>query len=679
MDISKKYNHIIVAYTLIVYIFFSLNLIFKFDLMWGLNHLLFIKEPIAFLFIIPFTIVFLSTRFIKESFWENLLEKKMYYLIFVSNLSFSIFILAFTTFLYFFRIETFFLGDGYAWIANFSNPEFFLIKPTEFLSSYIIRGVQFLLGANSKETSLLAFQIISIFSGVLFFFNLKNIINIIFDNKQVKVFAFLSFLFSGLTLLFMGYVEFYPILWMSTSLYVYFGLKSFTSSKYLVWGILFFIITLLMHAQAIYLSFGFIYVLVWRKFDIDKTKRYVKKHITQVSLISTVLSLATIYIMYQNNKISQILLPLFSSNPENPSYFVFSFMHLLDILNLILLLFPMLIVFAIIFILDFKKIKFDTFSIYLTSSSIGSLLFLLFINPYIGFARDWDLMSMTLFLPILLIFYLIEKTQIKLSGSSIIIVLFLSLTFTSSFIFLNIDKNKSLSRYESILFSRQGLQFRPGWTILFNYYIENSLPKKATVLQNEMKSRFIDYYKFNNAYTFIDSGKYQDAYTISNYLTKAYPKNIDFIQLRGSIFMEMQNFDSAQYYFEKALQIQSTYPPVLKFYGDLLLRKGDYKTAITILEKGKSVSHGRTDIVELLASGYIRFGKIDKAIEIAKTFYLKDKQSPSYYIISMFIYLQNKNKEKAVYHYQKFLEFGKDRDDYEQIKHDFAFLTNVSQ
>lgn len=676
MDNIKKYNYIIVGYLLTVFILFSSNLIFKFESMWGLNQLLFIEKPTVYIFSIPFIFIFLGSIFMKDSFGEDILENHIYNWIFVNRITFSLFSITLLLFLYFFRIKTFFLGDGYSWIASFSYPDYFLVKPTEFLSSYILRGIQFMLGGYSKETSLLAFQIVSFVSGVIFFFNLKNILDLLIVDKRLKVFTFLSFLFSGLTLLFMGYVEFYPILWMSASFYLYFSLKSFKSKKYLLWSVLLFVIMILIHAQAVYLGFGFIYILVWRNYKLDKIKRQLKRHLPLILFVSTTLSVGILFIMYNNFKIAQILLPLFSSNPENPGYFVFSISHIFDIINLIFLLFPIFIIFTILIVMSYKKIKIDNIGFYFILSSLGSLFFLLLVNPYIGFARDWDLMSMTLLLPVLLTFYLFDTIKIKLHGKTIIIALALLASLSTSFLYVNISKEKSLKRFETILRIKQGLQFRPGWTILNNYYLANNEPDKSVKLQNEMKQKFAEYFMVADAYKKLEQRKLQQAYNISTQLINKYPQNIDFIQLRGSVFIYLNNYDSAQFYLDKALNIQNTYPAVLKCYGDLLVRKGDFNNAIIMLEKANLFSHGRTDIIEPLCSCYIRSGKIEKAVKFAHELYLKDKHSPSYHIISMFINLQMKNKEKTIYHYQQFLKYGKKRSDYEQIKKKFSYLTN---
>ena len=189
MDNIKKFNYIIVGYLLTIFILYSSNLIFKFESMWGLNQLLFIEKPTVYIFSIPFIFIFLGSIFMKDSFGEDILGNHIYNWIFVNRITFSLFSIILLLFLYFFKIETFFLGDGYSWIASFSYPDYFLVKPTEFLSSYILRGIQFMLGGYSKETSLLAFQIVSFVSGVIFFFNLKNILDLLFVDKRLKVFT----------------------------------------------------------------------------------------------------------------------------------------------------------------------------------------------------------------------------------------------------------------------------------------------------------------------------------------------------------------------------------------------------------------------------------------------------------------------------------------------------------
>lgn len=678
MDVSLRLNRFFLLYAHLVFILFIISAIIELPTMWGVNHLYFIDTSVKYIFILPFIISLLCTLFIKETSFDDLFNRIFHNIIFENNISFTVSLLFLTAIFYIFKLNTFFLGDGYTWIATYSNPDYLIVKPTELLSGYIVKGVQLLFGEESEATSSMAFQFISLFSGVIFLVMMRNSIKLLIADTRLRTFGFLSFVTSGMVLLFMGYIEFYPMLWMATSVYLYYCIKSLESSKYLLFAIPLFFILLLVHAQSVYLSFGFLYLIAWRGINKHRLKRIINRYWPLIVVTTAIGSAGILFFAYSNYKITQILLPLFTSKPDNPGYTVFSAVHLLDIANLILLLFPVLVIAGLTFIMFIRKVELHETEIFLLLSSIGSILFLLFVEPYIGFARDWDLMSMTLLFPLLFSFYFFEKIEFKFSGKLIFILLALSLSITSSYIYINVKHDLAVDRYASIIESKEGLQYRPGWTILNNYYIEIDQVEKSNEIRQKMDERFPEYNEMNKAYSYISAKNYPTANTISSRLIDRYPNNIDFIQLRAKLLVEVNMLDSAQYYLDKALSIQSTYPPVLMIYGELFIAKGDLKSAIKKLEEAYLISNGKLEIIEPLAFCYIQTNQLLKAAELAATLHEQKTSMQTYHLISMMISLKSSNNKKAAQHYEKFLSFGNTRADFDEIKQSYSYLIPVS-
>jgi len=100
-----------------------------------------------------------------------------------------------------------------------------------------------------------------------------------------------------------------------------------------------------------------------------------------------------------------------SSNQTESGYSIFSYDHLIDIINQSLLLSPLLLVYIVFFKAKalFTNDKIET--LFLAISSIGGLIFLLFVDPKLGMARDWDLFALTLY-PVTLFVILKNKTAL---------------------------------------------------------------------------------------------------------------------------------------------------------------------------------------------------------------------------------------------------------------------------
>ncbi|MFQ5453266.1 MAG: tetratricopeptide repeat protein, partial [Candidatus Zixiibacteriota bacterium] len=585
-----------------------------------------------------------------------------------------LFISTITILFYLLRIKTFFLGDGYTWISAFGESHAYIHKSTEFLSILILRFIQTLSGEYSNKTSLLAFRILSFGSGVLFITNIIYIIGSLTKYARVRILALVTIIFSGASLLFMGYVEFYPVLWATASLFILSALRFLDKQKGFHWVILSFILVITMHLQAVYYILGVGLLLIYNKYSKRAIPRMPKKYLCIVGLIIITGLIAFFWMYLTKFEFALLFLPLMKGYPRTPGYAIFSSDHLYDIFNQILLLIPGILLLTGLIFLNIKRIKIDKKLMLLTLLSIGSIIFLFVIDPYIGLPRDWDLMSLTLFAPALLILYLISLLKNRISNRVLLIFSITCLFISSTFLAVNNSITASENRFYSLLKNDPENRDRNGWLIYANYFLEKGDENFRNKIVQEMRNRFPEYTQLEYSCFLIQKGRLAEAKQIGSRLYENDPYNIKYLLLLGDIYTGYLQYDSAKYCYQRALAMKPYAADIKGRLGNMYLLSQDYEKAVDILQEVLKTEPGRTTIMESLAFAYIKLNYIKNAINLADTLFLADTHSPSANIIMMSVSLTNNDTVSAKRSYDAFLKHGANRPDYENIKKSYSFL-----
>ena len=236
---------------------------FKDARMWGFNHLIFLPSIWTVIYIIiaavalalpflPFArgwgeifVNRFSTIFFESS------RKYLYRLIFIAIMG-MLFIL--------FPMKTHFLGDGYAVLANVGSESGSFVKWSEKGITLILLGIQSLFGPKNQETALMAFRIVSTVAGMVtiwFFFLISEILS---EEKTKRLLAFAISFLSGALLLFFGYVENYPLIWVGLIGFIYFGMRFLKKDRGLVLAGIFLVFGLFIHLQMAIFIPAFVYL-----------------------------------------------------------------------------------------------------------------------------------------------------------------------------------------------------------------------------------------------------------------------------------------------------------------------------------------------------------------------------------------------------------------------------------
>jgi tetratricopeptide (TPR) repeat protein len=667
MTIVQRKNIVIqlaIGFVLLGFIIASFS---ELDSLWGINHLKFLpySYTIAF-FLISLLILIIWLQPNLGTPANNLIDGIDRLLWGKSKiarlaLTFSLIIPFFI-----FRVKAPLLGDSWTWLAIFGHGESYILKWAEPGSILILRSLQNLLGGYSREIALTAFQIMSITSGVIFVHNIISIIGQICKTASGRFLALTTIFLSGAMLLFFGYIEFYPTVWAAISIFLNFAIRYLENGRNLWAVLLTYIICLLMHLQTLYLlpGVGFLIILKTK----SKPWRRILLYLYGLGTIGGVIVL--IWLLSTKIEFQILLLPLFRGRPPATDYAVFSLIHLADMLNLIFLVFPCGLVLTVIWILYGKRKFDDVVFRFLALMSAGSLLFLVLFGAAITMGRDWDIMSLSLLSPVLLILYQIDRGQPQISRKIIISYSLCTGFMTICFLATAIADKPAEDRFATLLNTRN----EAGWAIYANYFLEKGDTNRFKEIIERRNEHFPNLKRLKDAYDLIEKGHYSDAMIIAKNLVKQNPYNSNYLQILGNLYGKFKQYNSAEEYYNKALRLQPYSSTLMNEMGQLYIKEQKYEKAMSILKRAHSISPEHTFIIESMALVDINRQDYKHAIGLADTLFIMDKNSPGAHLISMIIAVNSNSLLAGRYHYNEFLKYGKNRSDYAEIIEYYRYL-----
>jgi tetratricopeptide (TPR) repeat protein len=641
--------------------------------MWGANHLRFIPALFTYLFwTVCILVLLLVIGRTPTSRLQGLFKRTDDFLFgnkIWGRLSVAaLFMLAF----YLFRTKTHFLGDGYTWLSMFGTGEGYHHKWTELGSIFLVRKLQSFMEGYTHDSALRAFQALSILSGGIVVYNLFSIVKRLCKNTAARLVGLVTVLTSGALLLFFGYVEFYHVLWAAASIFINLSLKYLNEGRGLVWVIASFMAALLMHLQALYFIGGLLFVLLSKQFLKGGTYRLRTRWLIALSIIGLGGILAFRWLYTSRIEVETIFLPLFTGRPQSPDYAIFSARHFADVVNLTLLMFPGILVLFALWLKMSPKLILNPSTIFLGLLSVGSLAFLVTVDPTMGMGRDWDLMSLTLLPPCLLLLHQLDRAGSQIAGKTIIGYGLICGLMTLSFLAVATVEIPSVNRYHSLL-QYYGRKQRSGWAILAGYYRDKGDMMTYQKIAMEMDELFPGQQELNRIHTLINHGDFNAALKLARELVNENPYQPDFLQAMGYAHAMIGSLDSAEYYYGQAIALRPHHF-YLNELGHIYLKQHKYSGALDMFQRARKAAPEFMPVIEGLGFSYIGLGQLDSASVIADSLLLNDENSSEGHYLQLVIALKRGNREKAKFHYQKFLQHGAHRPDYYKIREDYSFL-----
>ncbi len=655
---QKKSFLLVFAGLLILILLRLIPFLFPESRTWGFNHLIFLPSSYSVAFFILVAIA-LIIPFLKssEKMGEDLSEW-FSFTFFGSRLKYlyrSIFIAIMTALFIIFATPTHFLGDGYDVINNIANSESVHVKWSEVGITKILNAILLLLGTNDIYSSRLLFQIISIVSGVFSLFFYFNITEIITGDRFSRILIFVLSICSGSLLLFFGYAEYYPVLWIMLTGHIYFSLKYLKTKRGIISLWLFLLVGIFMHLQMILFLPAALYVsLVGRK-GLSLFLSYKKIILgTLISLLVVVASIV-IYKYVTDLYIEDIFLTLFIGKPINPGYAVFSLPHLLDIFNETVLVSPFLLLLILLSEIKIRNISKLVISKYLILASSCSLFFLFIIDPKLGMPRDWDLFAMTIFpLSLFLAVNLYKQIESVLKKLLIPIILF-SIISVLPFLITNLSKEESVN-YLKYMINLDREKSLSSFVILSSYYKDNNNSLSLDSLNKMQNQMYPDKYKSDLAIRAINNGDFE---TAAEFIDEIKPDrfNPNYHLVLSKYFFLINNYNQAHFHIDKAIELRRY---AGRYYLDrarIFIAVGKYDKALADLKHGLELDPSNMTIIEGLAYLHNEMGNYDLSINNSKRLLEIDSLIPvAYYWIARG-YLKKSETFNAERYADRYFEF----------------------
>jgi tetratricopeptide (TPR) repeat protein len=505
--------------------------------MWGVNHLSYLDWDIrlvllAAAIVIPLVVLVISQR-LEE--WPDV--KKSTVLRLLVWIAIPIVLL---TIFYFLRMRTHYLGDGVLRAREIEAGIWFL--PTEPLA--VMTNSQFyiltskLFGFNPAQ----AIELISFISGLLYYFAAVLLVRYLFMSTVDRLTAALLLLFSGTTLLFCGYVETYSLLPAGITLFFLLGMKSLDDRCWPGWPLLLFVVLVAFHFANLYLIPAVLCAAII--FYRDGNRGW-----SLAAGLAAVIAVAMAAIVPRLSEHGTLGLGGFLidfSAGEN-GYWLLSTLHLTDVLNQLLLTAPAFLILlpATIARLVRKRALNDRRISFVLLALPGALAMLLLLDPKLGYASDWDLFS-----PVGLLLVISTLTIIAACGFRLNLLARVAMTAAGVFAFLtyatvNADFDKSIDRQVDIL-ALYGERGGIGYETMGNDLNAKGHQELAEEMWREALKLIPHRRTYNNL---------------------------------GQLLLSWDRVNEAIYYFNKGIELDSTYAPLHVGLGNAYRKQGKMEAA----------------------------------------------------------------------------------------------------
>jgi tetratricopeptide (TPR) repeat protein len=530
-----------------------------------------------------------------------------------------------------FRVKTYLLGDSIL-RARTINLGGVFSNFTEPLDFYLHMKISHLLGWDAFRT----YAVLSVLAGVIFLFLCQLFADIFGKDNKERWFIILIILTLGSNQLFFGYVESYTLVYVAIFLFIFLSFRYLENKSAILLPVLAFFLALSLHLLSLVLLPSLLY-LIYQK----RVKRPVTANVKQgrgwiILTIAVILVVAggTILLQHFNPDRKGLGYYLIFPLGGNQSYYsIFSASHLLDLVNHQLLITPVGIMIGLISILYFwRKIDFkDRIFRFLLILSVCSLAYAFFMDPKLGYPRDWDLFAFTgLGYTILGIYIFIQGgKEIKSKDFRYVTLALLlaSLVSTIPWIYVNASEKKSAERIEYLL--DLDMERSPSGRENLAIYYE----------QKEEWQKEID--QWQKAIAITGSARYMDNLAAAYFNNQQYDLALKELEMSlkvdstfhfthyglAEIYIQMGRNEEAISEYRKAIKEQ---PNITQYYdnlGVLLTNLKRYPEAIQVFEEGLASNPEYYPIYRNLGYSYYNVGEYAQAEKNLKIYLERSPQA----------------------------------------------------
>ncbi len=546
--------------------------------------------------------------------------------------------------------STYFSGDGYQLLSRLADGRS-IAKDWDFGSTALIESVHRMLGGSGEPGALKTYRSIAIIAGVLAsIFTLLLVRRLPFTHLQRFLFV-LGMLTGGYMLMFFGHVENYSLLVAVVLIYSLAGYLVAINRLSAFWLIPILILALVLHLIAVALVPSFLLLLIRKNEIFQRIREMVRARRLPMIAGAVIVGVIFYHLIQQNVLFLQFaLLPVIPDRFAVEGEWLFSPKHLVDILNLIILLSPMSL---LLLVRPWGKKEPGTSehsTLYLRALVLGTLGMVFVMRSGIGMPRDWDLFAIAG--PPLVLATL--ATLFRWGGQKkwllpvIGLAISLNLVLLIPRIVVNVTDEIAVQHFRAYL-DLDFIRGRNARKLLVNYYrqhgqavaadreqarAEGDYPESRLAQQaaghvqagrfkeaSEVYWRVIDMNPlFSDAWAnigacYMQLGKLDSAYQLAIVGNHINPNNLQTVNILGVVCTRLGRLDEAEKWLARAEEIDSAYWRGIGNRALLRMKQGRPSDALNYLRQVAAREDSPAEYIRTLADSLIALNATAEAVE----------------------------------------------------------------
>ncbi len=600
---------------------------------WGFHFLGFLPVHYFLIYLLGAVIIFLfSFSGLGEKYLSNTAKLLDHHPLKFLTVIIGLFFLS----SYVFRISAPLLGDGFFLVRNFSEA-FRGISPlylrNEPLATYYYYGCTLLFGTSSFEAFLNSFWLASTFSGVIFLLVSYFAIDNLFEDAQTKLLTFLFVSTASYMQLFFGYVETYSVVLAVVSVYLLCSILFLKHKLVFLWVSISLFVACVIHYLALLLVPSFLYLLV-REFR----ARGIKQIVIGIAIIAAGAFITFWLADFQIENLSSYVphkhylsLEKLAEGFEaySQAYTLFSIYHLIDWVNLYILLCPVAIVMAVWALVKWEVTVWKSSIVFFLLLIVVPLVVFTFIAKYdLGAAKDWDVAAS--FIPVLIIFSCLIFFKTVAFESKRVMIALLGITMLNSSVWftLNATSESAIARVKTLMDTSTVSQlghYATSLHLAMYYHQMNNHPPAVeiwleyskifpldrrgylNILQNIKVVNKEDYHSMKDVYESwlqVDSARQQTTEEFSKFCIEA-----------GNFYFERDRTEQAKKYYRRATELTPLLARAYNNLGSVYAMQESTVIAISYFHRAIELDSTYREAMYNLGNAYTDSGDTLKAKE----------------------------------------------------------------
>ncbi len=638
-SVGYSREYIALAAAALLWLFRFLPFLLPHARLWGFNHLIFLSPVFTIIYAIIGSVCLLAllppvSRRLESklaSWGEAFFGKSMY-------LRWVIVSVVFLLIFWFLRMPTNLLGDGYTVINNIAGKAPVIFKWSETGAVRAIYAVSKLIPIEGLARGEYAFALVSVLSGMITVFFFFGIAYQLSRDSLTRLFFLCLLVLSGWSLLFFGYAENYPILWPFITGYVFFALRYLQGRGRLIVPLIFLVVALILHLQTVFVLASTVVVILGR----GRGRRFYDDHSavtwSVVAAITVVAAAAFIWEYNHSLPFRIHFLPAFIGRTATPNAAVFSPAHLLDMLNELLLVAPLLPVLIIFGWKGRRTLTDNPTGVFLTALAGGGLVLLFMLDPRLGMGRDWDLFALSGLGVMLVAMWAI--TGAAPAGRRMYPALaVLAAVLVFPYFATNLSTKPSID-YMKWLLDLDPAKSRSGMVMLRAYYNDQGDTAAADSVNAAIGRRHPAVSLSIESVNLLSAGKYEQALAVADSLFALDPNSKESFNIRGNVYVKMGRYKEALNDLYMSLKLGPYDFRTMVRVAEVYYRQNRIDSAMKYLREAQKYGPREPSVIESIAATFLKERQYDSAFVYGRQLQQVDSTSPiGYFIAGIYYYL----------------------------------------